>query len=407
MLNVKTPPQAMQIIKDNFGRLNLPVESVSLNQALGRTLAQDIISQEFVPAFDRSMVDGFAVMAADTFGCSETIPAMLDNKGEVLMGQGASITITKGQAVYVPTGGQIPRGADAMVMIEYTEDYDDGLIYIQKPSAPGQHISFKGDDIKPGELILKAGKVIKAKDIGALAALGYQEINVRQRPKIGIISTGDELIDITETPKNSQIRDINSSMLAAAIAALAGEPLLLGIIRDKYDLLKSAITANIDDCDMLLISGGSSVGSRDVTYKVLDDLGDKGVLLHGIAIKPGKPTIVGSVKGKPVFGLPGHPVSAYFIFHLFVRPLIYALLGNSYQDHSIYAKMITNLPSNHGREEYVAVALENSSQGLIVRPIISKSGMISVLSQADGYIKIDRDCEGIDKDSRVEVFLFS
>ena len=405
MLSVRKPGEAMDIIRKTFDRV-MPCESVPITKASGRALAHDIVAQECVPFFDRSTVDGYAVVASDTFGCSDAMPAMLKLTDEVLIGQKPALTIKSGECIYVPTGGEIPPGADAMVMIEYAEDFGDGLRYISKSSAPGAHIVFKGDDVKPGKRVLEAGRILRPQDIGVLAALGYGAVEVRKRPRVGILSTGDELVGIDQTPKDAQVRDINSYTLYAGAQEAGGESVMLGICADAYDGLKNAVRMAIEDCDMLLISGGSSVGTRDATHRVIDELGNHGVLLHGIAIKPGKPTIVGEIGRKPVFGLPGHPVSAYFIFNLFVRPLIGAMLGaREGFKKTVEARLGTNLPSNHGREEYVSVRLTLVNGGLVAEPVYGKSGMITVLADADGYVRIERDCEGLMAGTPVSVWI--
>ncbi len=403
MFSVKKPAEALELILSTFGR-ELPYENIRIAQALGRALANDVIAQENVPQFDRSTVDGYAVVAADTFGCGESIPAMLRMAGEVLIGQKPGVRVDFGECVYVPTGGEIPLGADAMVMMEYTEDYGDGLRYISKPSAPGAHIVFKGDDVKVGKRVLEKGRVLRPQDIGVLAALGYPCVDVRKKPVVGILSTGDELAEIDEVLQDSQVRDINSYTLCAGVIQAGGEPVSFGICPDIYDKLKIAVADAIKCCDLLLVSGGSSVGTRDSTHQVIGELGS--VLLHGIAVKPGKPTIVGTVENKPIFGLPGHPVSAYFSFCQFVRPLIDAMLGaKEGLPRIVQARLTDNLPSNHGREEYVSVKLFAGEDGYIAKPVYGKSGMITVLADADGYVRIERDCEGLMANTQVDVLI--
>lgn len=403
MFSVKKPAEALELILTEFGRV-LPSESIGTSQAIGRALACDVIAQENIPQFSRSSVDGYAVVAADTFGCGESIPAMLRMAGEVLIGQKPGMRVNCGECVYVPTGGEIPSGADAMVMVEYTEDYGDGLRYISKPSAPGAHIVFKGDDVKIGKRVLEQGRVLRPQDIGVLAALGYPCVEVRKKPVVGILSTGDELVEIDNALRDSQVRDINTYTLCAGVTQAGGEPVSFGICRDEYDTLKTIVTNAIKRCDLLLVSGGSSVGNRDATHQVIGELGS--VLLHGIAVKPGKPTIVGVVENKPVFGLPGHPVSAYFSFSQFVRPLIGVMLGARKEfPRIVQARLSANLPSNHGREEYVSVRLVTGENGYAAKPVYGNSGMITVLADADGYVRIERDCEGLMAGVQVDVLL--
>ena len=377
-------------------------ETVFFSSGVGRVLAEDINAAEHVPDFSRSTVDGYAVRAENTFGCSETIPALLKLKGEVLMGQAAGFKLGPGECAYVPTGGQVPEGTDAMVMLEYAEDFGGGQIGLQKPSAPGAHIIFRGDDVVPGKAVLKAGHRLLPKDIGALAAMGITKVPVVKKPVVAILSTGDEIVlPDTAALRIGQMRDVNSPMLAAAVSAAGGEARELGIVPDDADALKAALAAALSQADIVLISGGSSVGAKDAAASVLAELGE--LLFHGLALKPGKPTMAADIGGKPVFGLPGHPVAAYFIFHLLVRPLIAAMLGSSAKSPAVSAVCAAAIPSNHGREECVPVCLE---AGRAV-PIMSKSGLITTLSGADGFIRIPRDAEGMAEGSSVKVYLFS
>jgi len=403
MLTVKTPAQATQTIEKCFCEFTPVCEQVNIKEALDRVLFCDICSNEFVPDFDRSTVDGFAVVASSTFGCSESIPAILDYKGEVQMGQIPDIEIDGTSCAYVPTGGQIPQGADSMVMIEYAEDFGDGTRAMLKPSAPAQHIIFRGDDVKAFEVVLKAGTILQTKDIGTLAALGISEVSVCKKPRVAVLSTGDELVDITQDLSGAQIRDVNSYVLCSAIESIGCEAVKIGIVHDDFDTLKNAVKNALEKCDVLLVSGGSSVGVKDATYRVFESLGE--VYLHGIAIKPGKPTIFGKAKGKAVFGLPGHPLAAYFIFDLFVRPALFKMQGTQELRHNVTAQITTAIPSNHGREECVPARIFEKDGKLQAEPIFNKSGLISVLAKAQGYIRIDRDCEGISKDELVQVTL--
>jgi|BioPla2DNA2_1021312.scaffolds.fasta_scaffold03719_6 molybdopterin molybdotransferase len=403
MLTVKTPQQATQIINENISSYEKICEIVSINNLLGRVLFCDICSNEFVPDFDRSTVDGYAVVASSTFGCSDSIPAILDYKGEVEMGQEPDFEIDKSSCAYVPTGGQIPKGANAMVMIEYAEDFGDNTRAMLKPSAPSQHIIFRGDDVKKDQIILTAGTILQTKDIGTLSALGISEVMVCKRPRVGVISTGDELIDITQPLKKSQIRDVNTYVLCSAIESAGCEPVKIGIVKDDFKALQTAVQKSLKDCDVLLVSGGSSVGVKDATAKVFESLGE--VYFHGIAIKPGKPTIFGKIGEKSVFGLPGHPLASYFIFDLFIRPMLYKIQNAKEFRNSTVAKLTAPIPSNHGRQECVPVRVFEQNEELLAEPIFNKSGLISVLAKAQGYIVIDRDCEGLSKDDLVTVTL--
>ncbi len=406
MLTVKTSSEAEEIIFDTFGQIKMNTEDVEILSSVGRILAIDIVSTENVPSFNRSTVDGFAVKAQNTFGCSDSIPAILNFKGEVLMGEAPTFEIGKDECAYVPTGGELPAGADAMVMIEYSENYGDGTRAMLKPSAPGQHVTFIGDDVKVGQAVLHKGTKLAARHIGVLAALGYDKVPVYKKPVISVISTGDELVDVTESPKGAEVRDINSFTICAALEELGCEYRKIGIVKDNLPLLESVMTKAFSESDMVIVSGGSSVGVKDSTFKVLDKIGE--VLFHGIAIKPGKPTILGNVNGKPGFGLPGHPLAAYYVFNLFVKPLIKNMTGANNTD--LYNKKNANLtlsiPCNHGREECMGIKMKNENGRTMAEPVYAKSGLISVLSDSDGYIRIARDCEGLSQDEEVEIELF-
>ena len=408
MLKVKSPAEVEDILLEAFGHLRTGVQSVGLFDSLGRILASDIVAEQYVPGFDRSAVDGYAVRAADTFGASFAVPAMLSCTEGALIGQKPKV-LEKCQCQYVPTGGEIPQGADAMVMIEDAEAYGDGMRYILRPTAPGRHIIFRGDDVRPGKCVLPAARRICPQDIGTLAALGIQTVEVRAKPVVGILSTGDELVEIHVSPENAQIRDVNTYTLSAGVLSSGGEPLRYGIVRDDYALIKSAVLDALRECDMLLISGGSSVGTLDYARQVIDELvslydGSK-ILLHGIAIKPGKPTLISSIQGKPVFGLPGHPMAAYFMYKIFVSPLIARMMGNKQRHTTQRAVLSVNIPSNNGREEFVPVRLTENDGFWKAEPMMGKSGLISVLSEAGGYIRIPRDQEGVMADTEVTVYL--
>ena len=403
LLNVVTPDEALEVIRAGFTRRSKP-ESVDIADAVDRVLAKDILSTEYIPGFDRSMVDGYAVRAGDTFGSSESLPALLALAGEVKMGEGAPMELRDGECAAVPTGGELPGGADAVVMIEYAEDYGDGTIGIIKPAAPGNDVIFRGDDARPGDVVLGAGAVLTPHDIGILADLGIASASVREKPIVGIISTGDELVGIGETPSAGRIRDVNSHLVAAQIGKAGGTPRIYGIVRDDIEELTDAVGRAVRECDAVLISGGSSVGQRDVTAKVIGAQGE--ILLHGIAMKPGKPTIVGKIGGKPVFGLPGNPVAAYFVTRLFVVPLLGILMGAGSRDFNVTAALDEAISSNHGRAEYMAVRLEKRGGVLVARPVRGKSGLIIGLAGTDGYIAVPRDCEGVAKGTSVEVTLW-
>ena len=400
MLSVKTPEEVLEIIKNEFS-LAANAETVSLTAAMGRVLAEDITATEYVPDFNRSTVDGYAVRASDTFGCTDSIPAVLPLQGEVLMGQGAAFVLKKGCCVAVPTGGAVPEGADCVAMLEYTEDYGDGTIGVMKSAAPGQNMIFRGDDVYPGKVILQKGRVLSSQDIGALAAIGLIKVPVVKKLTVGVISTGDELVSPDAIPGPGQIRDVNSPMLEALLAGFGVDVIRYGIVVDDEALLRKTVEKAIAQCDAVLLSGGSSVGIKDAACRIIESLGS--LLLHGIAIKPGKPTILGKAGNKPLVGLPGHPVAAYFITKLFVLPLLSQLMGRTSEVYTTTAKITENISANHGRAQYHCCRLERRGEELYAYPIRGKSGLITTLAGANGYFCIDRDCEGLPQYAEIQV----
>lgn len=403
MLRVKTPDEVFALIQDEFTVIDKRTEYIPLDDAIGRVLAEDIHAEEYVPDFNRSTVDGFAVRASDTFGCSEAIPAILPLCGEVHMGQGADFILPAGACCAVPTGGAIPTGADCAVMIEYTEDYGDGTIGINKAGAPGQNIIFRGDDVQPDRSVLQAGRLLSSQDIGALAAIGRISVPVVKRLRAGVISTGDELVSPERKPEPGQVRDVNTPVLMAMLTAFGAEAVSYGIVIDDEALLSGKMHKAAEECDVVLISGGSSVGVKDATCRIIESMGT--LLLHGIAMKPGKPTIMGKTGNKPLIGLPGHPVAAFFVAKLFVLPLLGRLMGRDMPCYTVTAYLTESVEANHGRAQYNCCRLERQGTRLLATPIRSKSGLITRLAGADGFFCIERDCEGMPKGSEIQVTL--
>ena len=402
MLHVKTPEEVLALIDQEFAPLGA-AETVSLTAAMGRILAEDIAATEYVPDFDRSTVDGYAVRAKDTFGCTDAIPAILPLQGEVLMGEGAQFPLNPEECVAVPTGGAVPKGADSVVMVEYTEDYGDGTIGISKSAAPGQNMIFRGDDVFPGKVVLEQGRVLSSQDIGALAAIGRVQVPVAKNLKIGVISTGDELVPPEQTPGPGQVRDVNSPMLEAMLTAFGAEVINYGIVIDDEALLSEKVHKAVAECDAVLLSGGSSVGVKDAACRIIESMGK--LLMHGIAIKPGKPTILGKAGSKPLVGLPGHPVAAYFITKIFILPLLCRLTGRKQESYTTTARVTESISANHGRAQVHCCRLESRDGALWASPIRGKSGLITTLAGADGYFVIDRDCEGLPQGAQVQVFV--
>ena len=407
MFNVKSVDEVIKIINDNFEDYNVENEEIDILEAVNRVTAENFIAHEDIPGFNRSSVDGYAVISSDTFGASEALPAQLELIGEVKMGEKPEFLLQSGQTVYIPTGGELPVNADSVVMIEYTEYYEDGFIYINKAAAPGNNVVFKGDDTKVGNIAVKANISLRPQDIGILAVLGYDLVKVKRKIRVGIISTGDEIIDISKKPEGSQVRDVNSYSLYAGLVNYSAEPKLYGIINDDYVRLRYTLETAIQECDVVLISGGSSVGNKDETYKVISSLNDSQILVHGIAVKPGKPTILAKIGNKAVIGLPGHPASAYMIFQIFVCYLMDVINATKREIvKTVKAVMSSNYPSNNGREEFLLVRVENENGSKAAYPVFGKSGLITTLTMADGFVHIGRNLEGISKGKEVEVKLF-
>lgn len=403
MLKVKTPEEVFEIIDQNFKAAGKSTE-VELMNSLGKILAEDIICQEFIPGFTRSTVDGYAVISEDCFGCSESIPAILPVTEEIEMGKMPKKALEKNCCAEIPTGGALPENADSVVMLEYTENYGDGSVGIMKAPAPGSNVIFKGDDKKPGDILLAKGSKIGSKEIGSLAAMGIRKVNVAAPLIIGIISTGNELISSSEVPKDGQIRNVNSDLLSAVALECGCTYIDYGIIKDEAKLLSQTIDKALKECDVILLSGGSSAGEKDYAVKVISEKGN--LLFHGIAMKPGKPTILGIANGKPIFGLPGHPVASYFVSKLFVSYAIKTLLRENKKIIRAKAILTESIESNHGRAQYGGVFLENKNGKLFATPVHSKSGLITTLAMTDGYYQIESECEGIAKGSEIEVFIY-
>jgi molybdopterin molybdotransferase len=373
---------------------------------VGRVLAEAVTAPEDLPEFDRSVVDGFAVQAADTFGASAGAPAFLEVLGEVVMGQAATQPVSPGGCVRIATGGMLPPGADAVVMVEHTEAVDERLMEVLRPAAPGENVVRRGDDVQAGQPVLPAGHRLRSADLGALAGLGVLEVTVAARPVVALIPTGDEVVDPRERPGPGQVRDVNTTALAAAVRAAGGEPRPFPIVRDDPERLKACVARALAETDLVLLSGGSSVGTRDWTLEVLLSFPGAELLVHGIAIRPGKPVIVVRIGEQWVIGLPGNPVSALVVYDQFVRPLQRRLEGDTRSLPSagrVPAHLATNLRSDPGKEDYVRVRLCETADGLLAEPVLGKSALIMTLVQADGVVVIPESVEGMEAGDLVEV----
>ncbi len=407
LFNVLTVQQARDTLRSHLPT-RTKTEVVPLLQGLNRILAQDIIALEDVPGFDRSTMDGYALRARDTFGATESLPAYVDVAGEVLMGEEAGEALTAGQARLIPTGGMLPSGADAVVMVEYTEELDSQTIGVTRPVAPGENLVRCGEDVARGTVVLPAGHRLRPQELGLLAAVGVTQVAVMKPFQVGILSTGNELMAPDQPAAPGKVRDINSYTLYGQVLEAGGLPILYGIIEDHFETLQQTMAKALSENDLVLISGGSSVGARDITAKVIETMGSPGVLFHGMAIKPGKPTIGAVVEGKVVLGLPGHPVSAMVVFDLLARPMIAS--GGLYQNVGSFplrAAITRNIHSATGRDDYLRVTLRRQEDGTIVAdPVLGKSGLISTMVKAVGVAHIPLNKEGIEAGELVDVWLF-
>ncbi|MFA9422225.1 MAG: gephyrin-like molybdotransferase Glp [Sedimentibacter sp.] len=404
LFNVLSVKDTRKVIDDNFF-METESELVHLYDATGRILKNDVVAPDNVPDFRRSTVDGYAVYSRDVYGASESMQSMLDLKGEVLMGKHAEGEIKiPGQCYYVPTGGMLPKGADSVIMIEYTDKLDENTILASRPSSPGENVIEIGEDIKKGEVVIKKGTKLRAYEIGVLSSLGFLETEVYNKPIIGIISTGDEVVNPGQTIMPGQIRDINTYLLYSLIEESGCKAVKYGLVKDEYNLLKNTVEQAVSECDIVLISGGSSVGKKDNTVNVINDLGE--IFVHGISIKPGKPTIIGKSKGKIIYGLPGHPLACAIIFQVMVKYYIEKITNHVENTYQVQCKFKINYHKAKGREEYLPVTIEEIDNELTATPVFGKSGLITGFSKAWGYIRIERNEEGIKEGQIINVYKF-
>lgn len=397
--------QFLEAIPDD---LRMPSERIASEQAQGRVLAESITAPHPLPPFRRSTVDGYAVRAEDTFGASPGQPAYLRLLGEVEMGKPAALELQTGQAAVVHTGGMIPDGADAVVMLEDTQAVAEDEVELLKAAAAGQNVLMPGEDVQAGEVVIGPGSLLRAQEIGGLMALGFTEIEVARKPRVAILSTGDEVVPPEVEPSFGQVRDVNSYTLSALVARTGGEPIRSGIIPDDIQALRAAARKAHAEADLVLIAAGSSVSVRDITAEVIQELGLPGVLVHGVALRPGKPTILALCDRVPVVGLPGNPVSALVVGGLFIVPLLRKLLGvaGPAWPATLSATLGANVSSVAGREDYLAVRLEMTPHGLVAQPEYGRSNLIFTLVRADGLVRIPAEATGLEKGERVEVRLF-
>ncbi|RPJ18653.1 MAG: molybdopterin molybdenumtransferase MoeA [Desulfobacteraceae bacterium] len=404
---VKTTEEVLELVQ---GFAPVGEEIVPLDKAFGRVLRKDIISPEDLPGFPRTSVDGYAIRAKDSFGATESLPALLEIKGEVGMGQVPSMTVAAGQAVKISTGGMVPKGADSVVMVEYCHLMDQTTVEVSRAISPQENVIQPDDDFKKGAAVLRKGWKLRSQDVGVLAGLGVTEVTVHRKPRVAIISTGDEVIPVQEKPKPGQVRDINTYTLSAFCKEGGAEPVPLGLCPDDFEQLRNMLLKGLETADTVWISGGSSVGTRDLTLKVFESIESTELLVHGISISPGKPTIIARKGATAVFGLPGHTASAMVVAEVFLAPFLARLGGETTfgerVQNKVSARLSRNIESASGRDDFIRVRLIQKDGEWIAEPIFGKSGLISTLVEADGLLRIDRNTEGLYQGQQVEVMKF-
>lgn len=389
----------------------LDIERVKLSRAAGRVLAEDMIPAHDWPLRNRSCMDGFAVNARDVFGSGETNPGYLECTASLSIDKEPDISLLPGECARIATGGILPDGADAVVMVEHTQDMDGKTIEIRKSVAPGENVMQRGEDAREGVPVLKAGAVIRPQEVGLSAALGFEELSMVRRPRVGILSTGDELVEVGQTPNPGQVRDVNSHTIATLVKQVNGVPTRYGIIKDDLESLNAALARSIEENDLTLLSGGSSIGVRDLTVQAIESMHDAAILAHGVALSPGKPTILGRVGAKPVIGLPGQVTSALVVMHVLILPLLRHLQGDSSAfDPTVRtirkAVLSRNVPSKPGREDYVRIRLEDrNGQQPLAHPVLGKSGLLRTMIQAQGLAAIPADSEGLYEGQLIDVWI--
>jgi molybdopterin molybdotransferase len=405
-LHLIPPEEALKALFDKLPLAAPRAEMAETTSAIGRVTAEAVRAGEMLPGFARSTVDGYAVRAADTYGASESLPAFLNLAGEVRMGSAPGFSIRSGEAAFIHTGGMLPEGADAAVMIENTQTVRPGEIEVLKAAGVGENIIQAGEDVQIGDTVIQAGKPLREAEIGGLLALGITQVKVVKKPRVGILSSGDEVISPFEPLKIGQVRDVNSYTLKALVEKHGGEGIVYGILPDHLEEMEASMARALGECDLVVITAGSSASTRDLTAEVIQKSGKPGVLVHGVNIRPGKPTILAVCDGKAVIGLPGNPVSALVIAGLFVKPVVEYLQGlprHSWRA-AVRARLTAALPSQAGREDWYPVRVVETDQGLSAEPVFYKSNLIFNLVQADGLVKIAPDATGLAAGEEVEVF---
>lgn len=405
LFDVVSTKDALNIMKENFS-INLNEERVDLLSSVNRYISKDIKSEINVPHFRKSLVDGYAVIVKDVFLAGESNPVPLNVIGESNMGEVCHNILDLEETVYVPTGGMVPTNAEGVVMIEYTEKLGEDTVLVEKGVSVNENIVEIGEDIKEKELIYEKGHYINERDIGVLAGVNINNIPVYRKINVGIISTGDEILEIDEDITDAKIKDINSYMLYGQLSKISCNSIIYPPAKDNLEEIIELMNKAISECDIVLISGGSSVGKKDETIKAIESFENSKILIEGIAIKPGKPTIVASINDKLVMGLPGHPLSCGFVVEAIVKPFILSLFDAKNNSKPVFCEFAYNYHKSKGREEYIAVYVKEENEKLICTPIFAKSSVIKHFAYCDGYLKIDRELEGIHKGEIVKVHLF-
>mgnify|MGYP000161425005 CR=1 FL=1 len=383
-------------------------EHIPLNESCGRILAEDMVASEPIPPFTRSCMDGYAVAAKDTFGASESIPAYLELAGQVDIQSMPEFAITSGQCAVVVTGSCIPEGADSVVMMEHCHRLGDGALQVARPVAPGENILYRGEDCDRGDTAVFAGSVLESGRVGILAALGISSVPVFQRPRVGLIATGDELVPADRPVYEAQIRDVNSPAVSCLIRQSGGVPIPYGIASDDETELAEVLAAAAAECDVLLVSGGSSVGARDITLDAMGHLPDFRLMAHGVSMSPGKPTILAASGDLPIIGLPGQVTSAQVVAMILLCPFLRYLQGNEREGiQRRRATLLRNLASKQGREDYVRIRLSELDGELQAEPVLGPSGLLRTLLEADALLRIPENVEGLYKGQSAEVFPLS
>jgi molybdopterin molybdotransferase len=404
-LKLQPPFLALKNFLNNIPDRPAMVEDIPTLQARGRVLAVDTFAPHPLPEFPRSTVDGYAVQSAGTRGASESQPAYFKLVAEVPMGSAPTFTIGVGEAALIHTGGMIPTGADSVVMLEQSQLVKEDEVEFFKSVTLNENVILAGEDVKKGDLVIPAGRLLRTAEVGGLMSIGHTTVPVARKPVVGIISSGDEVVPADQQPRFGQVRDINTTTMSLLVEEFGGQPKPYGIVADRLDDMRRTVRQAYDECDLVLITAGSSASSRDMTEDVVAELGQPGVLAHGVSVRPGKPTILAVCDGKPIIGLPGNPLSAMVIASIFVRPVIRKMLCQEKKEFqpTIPARLMANFPSVAGREDWVPVSLRKENDEWLADPIFFKSNLIFNLVRADALVHIPADLTGLQAGEKVFV----